>query len=142
MSRQNISITVDAVVFKKNGEEVGVLLVQRKNDPYKNLWALPGGFVEDRETLETAMERELKEEAGIKFIFFEQLQAFSKPDRDPRGRTITIAFAGYVGLDSNPKAADDAKDAKWFDLNQLPELAFDHKIIIDYAVSHFLPSLL
>lgn len=138
MKKQSINVTVDAVIFKVVKAETFVLLISRKNPPYQNQWALPGGFVENDEDLETAAKRELKEETGIEFTSCEQLYTFGKPDRDPRGRTISIAYVGFANASSEPKAADDAKEAKWFNLKDLPELAFDHREIINFAISRFL----
>lgn len=140
MSKQNIFVTVDTVVFLEQNNSTSVLLIERKNNPFKGLWALPGGFVEDDEDLETAAKRELKEETGIDLASCEQLYTFGEPGRDPRGRTISIAHVGFAKETDQPKAADDAQDAKWFDLTRLPELAFDHRGIINLAISHFLPN--
>ncbi len=140
MSGQNIFVTVDAVVFLEKNNSTSVLLIERKNQPFKGQWALPGGFVEDDEDLETAARRELKEETGIDLTSCKQLYSFGEPDRDPRGRTISIAHVGFAKERDEPKAADDAQDVKWFDLTSLPELAFDHREIINLAISRFLPN--
>lgn len=135
MSKQKIAITTDCVVFyKAPSEKFKVLLVQRENEPFKNDWALPGGFLEDEEQLEEGAKRELKEETGLEISEVHQFKAFGKPGRDPRGRTISIAFWGEVLSEEKVEGSDDAKDAKWFDLENLPELAFDHKQIIEFAV--------
>ncbi|APG59615.1 NUDIX domain-containing protein [Christiangramia salexigens] len=135
MSKNNIAVTVDSVIFCKTNNNFKVLLVQRKNEPYKDEWALPGGFVEENEDLETAAKRELKEETGLSIESMQQVQAFGKPNRDPRGHTISIAFLSRIYSEEKLKAADDAKDAKWFDLEKLPDmkLAFDHDEIINVA---------
>jgi 8-oxo-dGTP diphosphatase len=138
MSRQNIFLTVDAVVFCISEKQTLLLLIQRKNNPFKEQWALPGGFVEDDEDLETAALRELKEETGIILESCKQLYAFGKPGRDPRGRTISIAHVGFVTHKITPMADDDAGDARWFEIDNLPELAFDHRDIINLAISRFL----
>ncbi len=137
MRKQNIFVTVDAVVFQEVEKKVFLLLIQRKNLPFQNHWALPGGFVEDSEDLDTAVARELLEETGIIYSNFMQLKAFGKLGRDPRGRTISVAFAGFTDANAIPKGADDAKEAKWFDIKKLPKLAFDHDDIIAFAISHF-----
>ena len=138
MKKQSINVTVDAVVFKQRNADTFVLLISRKNAPFQNQWALPGGFVENDEDLETAVKRELKEETGIEYASCDQFYTFGKPGRDPRGRTISIAYVGFVTESSKPKAADDAIEAKWFNLRHLPELAFDHKEIINLAIFRFL----
>lgn len=129
------AVTVDAVVFRKKESDWEVLLIKRKNAPFEGYWALPGGFIDEEETLEQAVERELYEETSLKGVKLQQLKAFSNPYRDPRGRTIGIAF---VGILNNPnvevKANDDAKEVQWFSLDRLPELAFDHAEIIDCAI--------
>lgn len=95
---QNIKVTVDAVVFAYHGKELQVLLIQRKNDPFQGKWAIPGGFVEDDEDLDTAAARELEEETGIKVEQIQQFYTFGKPDRDPRGRAISVSY--YTQVDA------------------------------------------
>lgn len=132
--KQNIAVTVDSVIFCKT-DRFKVLLVQRKNDPFKDHWALPGGFLEEGEDLETGAKRELKEETGVEVDSMEQVRAFGTPGRDPRGPTVTIAFLSRIYCEEDLKPADDAKDARWFDLEKLPDmkLAFDHDEIIKVA---------
>jgi 8-oxo-dGTP diphosphatase len=111
-----------------------VLLIKRKFEPFKNQWALPGGLVNNDEPLEEAARRELKEETGIEVNNLEQFHAFGKPGRDPRNRVVSIAYTGLVSQkDHSLKADTDASEASWFNLNQLPELAFDHMDIIQKA---------
>lgn len=133
--RQEISITVDTVIFKpaENGEGQEVLLIQRKNDPYKDQWALPGGFLEKEEFLEDGAKRELEEETGLKIGAIEQIGVFDSPNRDPRGRTISVAYLGFAKASDRVKGTDDAKAAKWFKINKLPKLAFDHEQIMKKA---------
>ncbi len=128
-------ITVDCVVFGLDkSAELRVLLIQRAYDPYKNTWALPGGFVKEAEPLETAARRELKEETGVTNIFMEQLYTFGTPARDPRGRVISVAYFALINLEEHPPtAATDASDAQWFRLSELPKLAFDHADILALA---------
>lgn len=135
MAEKNISVTVDSVVFCNLKDHYKVLLIQRKNDPFKDQWALPGGFVEKDETLEEAAIRELKEETGIKVEYMEQVKAFGDPGRDPRGRVISVAFLSQVHCEEDLNPADDARDAKWVKLDSLPgmKLAFDHDEIINVA---------
>ncbi len=134
------AVTVDAVIFKlKKEEELNILLIERKNDPFKGMWALPGGFVDKEETLEACVVREVEEETGLKDIRFFQLEAFSEPDRDPRHRTITVAFWGFSKAgDASLRPGSDAVNARWFDLNHLPPLAFDHDKIIKKALKRAL----
>lgn len=135
MKQQKIAVTVDSVVFCKLKSKFKVLLIQRKNDPFKDQWALPGGFVDENEDLETAAIRELYEETGVKVSAMEQVQAFGDPGRDPRGHTISIAFLSRIFCEEDLNPADDAKDAKWFPIEKLHEmdLAFDHDEIINVA---------
>mgnify|MGYP006134588975 CR=1 FL=1 len=136
MATPNISLTVDAIVFGYEPKEgLSVLLVKRKYPPFKGRWAIPGGFVKEKESLEQAVERELEEETGVKVNYLEQLYSFGNPKRDPRSRIVTIAYYGLV-RNSNFElfAATDAEDAQWFHLNELPKLAFDHQRILDYAL--------
>lgn len=125
------AVSVDIVVLRRDASEV--LLIRRKNEPFAGLWALPGGFVDPDETLEQAAKRELEEETGIR-AKVEQLAAFSDPDRDPRGRTISVAFVARVAASRAVSAGDDAADAAWYPTSRLPRLAFDHRKIIRKAV--------
>ena len=138
-SKQNIDITTDALVFLPSGNSYQLLLIKRKNEPFKNQWAIPGGFVEDNETLEKAAIRELKEETDIDLKSMTKLDIFDAVDRDPRKRIVTVAFYKILDFDSEAKikASSDAEEAKWFDITQLPELAFDHALIIKKAVEKF-----
>lgn len=120
------ALTVDIAVFAKNKEGHEVLLICRKNDPFSGMWALPGGFVDMDETVESAASRELFEETNLSGIHLDQFHVFSEVDRDPRGRTVSVVFTGFLNESQEVKAKDDAKEARWFDLNKLPELAFDH----------------
>jgi 8-oxo-dGTP diphosphatase len=134
------AVTVDVVCFYPEADGVKVLLIRRGKDPFKDCWALPGGFVEMTEELESAARRELKEETGFDAAIMDQFYTFGWPDRDPRGRTISVAFLAWIdGSQAQACAAvhggDDAAEAKWFDLRELPALAFDHKQIIDKAMA-------
>ena len=130
-----IFVTVDAIVFRKITRHTEILLIQRGNNPFKDHWALPGGFVDENEDLSKAVVRELEEETGLKDIKFEQLHTFGKPGRDPRGHMISVAYIGWCQNNSTVKGSDDAKDAQWFAIEQLPALAFDHEDIIALAKS-------
>ena len=131
------SLTVDCIIFGlDDSSRLKVLLIQRANEPFIGAWALPGGFVDEDETLETAALRELKEETSVENVFIEQLFTFGDPGRDPRGRVVTVAYFALINLTQHRIAADtDAQDVKWFLLDELPELAFDHKIILDMAIN-------
>ncbi len=134
---QNIQVAVDAIVFGYSKEEgVSILLIRRKYDPYQGSWAIPGGFVLDDESLEDAVERELREETGVSINYLEQLYTFGKPDRDPRQRVISVSFFGLVKSAQfrQLKATTDAEDARWFSYKKLPKLAFDHKAILKLAI--------
>lgn len=137
MARQNISVTTDCVIFFRNDQESKVLLVKRKKDPFKDKWALPGGFLEDEEPLKHGAKRELEEETGLKIPNLKQLHTFGTPGRDPRGRTISITFWGEVDSEEKVKGNDDAAEAGWFNLNDLPELAFDHSEILKMGQKEF-----
>lgn len=130
------SVTVDCVIFGMDDSyDLRVLLIQRAHDPHAGSWALPGGFVDMGEDLETAARRELEEETGVTNVFIEQLFTFGAPERDPRGRVISIAYYALVNLVEHPvEPASDAQNAEWFNINDLPELAFDHKRILEMAV--------
>lgn len=129
------AVTTDCVVFTSNNDDHAILLIRRKDDPYKNFWALPGGFMQMDETAEECAKRELKEETGIRVSEIEQLHTFSAVDRDPRGRTISISFVAFVNASENRiTAGDDAGEAQWFRLDNLPSLAFDHEQILRMAV--------
>lgn len=122
------AVTVDAIILKQKSHEL--LLIQRKNDPFAGKWAFPGGFMEMDELLEKACQRELMEETGL---FVEQLTFFctcDAIDRDPRGRTLSCVYYSLVLDSSQVCGADDALCARWFSLDHLPELAFDHHLVI------------
>lgn len=130
------AVTTDSVVFGFDGVALNVLLIQRALEPYKNSWALPGGFMRpgDKDAQACAY-RELREETDVDEIYMEELGTFSRQDRDPRERVITIAFFALVVKDRyRIKAGDDASNAKWFLVTQLPDLAFDHRAIIALAL--------
>ncbi|MCJ7759245.1 MAG: NUDIX hydrolase [Gillisia sp.] len=135
MRKQNIAVTVDAVIFYRKADVLNVLLIKRKNEPFRDQWALPGGFLEEDEIMLEGAKRELEEETGLKIEKLQQIGAFGAPGRDPRGRTISIAFVGLIRTEAKVKASDDALEVKWFNLNDLPDLAFDHRAIISEANS-------
>lgn len=129
------SVTVDCAVFGLSDDQLKVLLIQRAHAPFAGRWALPGGFVDMEESLEASALRELEEETGLSKIYLEQLYTFGDCERDPRGRTISVAYFALVQTEAHkPNAADDACEAKWFSVDNLPKLAFDHSKILDCAL--------
>ncbi|MHC1704122.1 MAG: NUDIX domain-containing protein [Tenuifilaceae bacterium] len=129
-------VTVDALIFLKDSLHPvpEILLIKRKNDPFKGQYALPGGFPESDELLKDAAKRELLEETGLNGIELSQLLAFDKIGRDPRDRNICVAFYGHTTAEnSTVTGSDDAEQAGWYKINDLPPLAFDHTEIIDFA---------
>ena len=136
MLQQNLSLTVDAVVFGYDAKDgLSVLLIKRLYEPFKGEWAIPGGFLLAGESLEQAVERELKEETGITVNYLEQLYTYGNPDRDPRRHIVTVAYYGLIRRSKfELYASTDAEDAQWFNINNLPKLAFDHQTIFDDAL--------
>jgi 8-oxo-dGTP diphosphatase len=129
-------VSVDIAVFTFSGDKAKLLLIKRKNEPFKGRWALQGGFVEMDEELEDSAARELAEETGLKDVPLEQMHTFGDVGRDPRGRQITIVYMGIAKSGQDKiKAGDDAAEAKWFDIKKLPkDLAFDHNEIVKFAI--------
>jgi len=128
----------DAAVFGFFGGKAKVLLVNRKYEPFKGKWALPGGFVNIDEELDDAVARELAEETGLVGVPLEQIHTFGNVGRDPRGRVITVVFMGIETKGRNKlKAGDDAAKARWFDIENLPrDLAFDHNEVVKLAIGN------
>ncbi len=126
------AVTADCVVIAKENEPK-VLLIQRGNEPFKGYWAFPGGFMNMDETTEQCAVRELEEETGLKVTEIKQIGAYSKVDRDPRGRTVTVAYLAIIDKVENVKGLDDAAKAQWFPISDLPKLAFDHEEIMKDA---------
>ncbi|HQP05182.1 MAG: NUDIX hydrolase [Bacteroidales bacterium] len=122
-------VTVDMVVIASSHPR-SVLLIQRKNEPFAGKWALPGGFVDMDEPLEKAASRELLEETGLSLANLEQFKAYGDVYRDPRGRNIAVVFYSIIPEEKAVTGSDDAAEARWFDVTDLPELAFDHNRII------------
>lgn len=133
------AVTVDCVIFGYDHHlqetDLKILLIRRKIEPFKEKWALPGGFVHETETLEEAAKRELREETGLSNVYLEQLYTFGEIERDPRGRVISVAYFALVSLEYYEiHASTDADTAEWFSFRKLPALAFDHKHIVKVAI--------
>ena len=128
------AVTADCIVVTKEAEPK-VLLIQRGNPPFKGAWAFPGGFMDTNETTEECAIRELEEETGLRLSKIQQIGAYSKVDRDPRGRTVTVAYLAIVDEPVTVTGQDDAAQAEWFPIDALPPLAFDHEDIMRDAIS-------
>lgn len=130
------ALTVDIILFAKKIDALSILLIQRKHPPFKGMWAFPGGFVDMDETLVHAAIRELEEETGISGVKLEQFYTFDAINRDPRQRIISVVFVGVLNSEPGIKAGDDAREAKWFGTEELPQLAFDHDEILKKALKN------
>jgi len=130
------AVTADSIVITKEVEPK-VLLIERGDEPFKGCWAFPGGFMNMDETTEQCAIRELEEETGLKVSEVHQIGAYSKVDRDPRGRTITVAYLAIIDAPMDVSGQDDAAKAEWWPLSTLPELAFDHYDIMRDAVKKY-----
>ena len=128
------AVTADCIVITKEAD-AKVLLIQRGDDPYKGCWAFPGGFMNMDETTEQCAIRELEEETGMKVTGLHQIGAYSKVDRDPRGRTVTVAYLVVIDKPLPVIGQDDAAQAEWWTLSSLPKLAFDHDDIMADAIA-------
>ena len=129
------SLATDCVIFGFDGGSLKLLLTEREKEPFKNKWALPGGFVHMDETTDACAERILKEKAGVKNVFVEQLYTFSDPDRDPRERVVSVSYFALVNKHQYELVAGrDTLKAEWFELTDLPKLAFDHSKIVKMAI--------
>lgn len=135
------ALTADVVLLAPSDGDLQVLLIQRDKPPFRGAWALPGGFVKVGESPKEAARRELEEETGIRDIPLEQLRVFGDPGRDPRGHVVTVVYLGLLGLDWPPdqrprhvEAGSDAAEARWWPIDNLPALAFDHADILAYAL--------
>jgi len=127
------ALTVDVALIKEGRDGPEILLIERDHPPFAGHWALPGGFVDEYEPLEAAARRELFEETGLEPPTLQQLGAFGDPGRDPRGWTVTVVFWTRITSDVTPRAGDDAAAARWWPLDALPPLAFDHADIVRRA---------
>ena len=129
------ALTADAVVFTILRDQLHLLLVQRGGEPFKGCWALPGGFCQEEERSEECALRELVEETGVRDIWMEQLKTFDAPRRDPRGWVVSVAYFALIdGTKVRLTGATDASDARWWSIDDLPGLAFDHRKIVAYAL--------
>jgi 8-oxo-dGTP diphosphatase len=129
-----VFVTVDIVIFALRDDDLQVLLIKRKYPPFENTWAIPGGFVQARESLEDAAARELFEETGVRGVHIEQLYTFGTVNRDPRGRMITVAYIALVPKPLAVQAGSDTTDAQWKSVYELPTMGFDHDEIVRYAL--------
>jgi len=131
------AVTADIIVTDFRDSPGKILLIQRKHEPFKEMWALPGGFMNMDETLEEAARRELREETGIEANRLVKFDTYDRPGRDPRRRTVTQVFTlAWRPELGRPAAGDDAKEERWFGIHQLPPLAFDHdEVIVDFLQS-------
>ena len=127
-------VTTDCLIFRKIENRWHILLIERANEPFRGCWALPGGFVEVDESLDVGAARELQEETGLTHVTLHQLYAFGDVHRDPRHRTISVAYWGIDNSEQEAKGSDDAAQAQWFALNELPPLAFDHDAMLSLAL--------
>lgn len=128
------AVTTDCVIFCFDKKDLNVLLVKRGVEPYKDSWAFPGGFLRMDESAEECALRELKEETNLTPVHIEQFHTFTKVDRDPRERVITIAYFALIKK-SDVIGGDDASEAQWFKVKDIPQLAFDHDFILSKALT-------
>jgi 8-oxo-dGTP diphosphatase len=130
MTARHPAVSADTILFSLDAGVLRVLLVRRPRAPFAGAWALPGGFVGVDESLEEAASRILASKAGLHDVYLEQLYTFGDPDRDPRGRVVTVAYIALV----RPGGEAPGPDAAWVPTDALPRLAFDHRRILDYAL--------
>ena len=129
-------VTVDLVLFTVNEDQLKVMLVRRAETPFQGIWSLPGGFLLENESLDSAAQRVLHEKTGVSEVYMEQLYTFGDPQRDPRSRVITVAYIALIPWQSLPQPeSEKITDLTWSSVDTLPKLAFDHKQILTYAVA-------
>jgi 8-oxo-dGTP diphosphatase len=129
------AVTADVVPLAWRAGRLAVLLVRRGRPPFLGMWAMPGGFLDEHEQAEACARRELAEETGIRHVRLDFLSAYDRPDRDPRGRTITLAYVGLVAPCQEAAAGDDAAETAWHDPLTPPDLAFDHSEMLSDALA-------
>ncbi len=134
-SKRAPMLTVDVVALASGDQAPRVLLVQRGRAPFEGSWALPGGFVDEGERVAEAAPRELFEETGLRAGALELLGVYDTPGRDPRGWTVSIVYIGRFESEAEIAGGDDASDARWFAVDSLPDLAFDHELILADALA-------
>ena len=133
---ETLGVTVDLVLFTVNENRLKVMLVKRAEEPFRDDWSLPGGFIKKGESLDDAAQRVLIEKTGVNDVYMEQLYTFGEPKRDPRSRVITVAYIALIPWQSLPQPeSNKVTDLTWLPVDHLPKLAFDHKAIIGYAVT-------
>ncbi|MCG8582890.1 MAG: NUDIX hydrolase [Bacteroidales bacterium] len=130
------AVTTDVILLAMEPDPQ-VLLIKRANEPFKDSWALPGGFVDMDEDLPVAALRELHEETGISGVSIQQFKTYGAVNRDPRHRTISIVYTSVIGAPLKAVGMDDAAEARWFKVSELPPLAFDHQLIMEEAILSF-----
>ncbi len=129
------ALTVDCIIFGFDGQNLKVMLIQRKSEPFAKMWALPGAFIDEAESLESCAERVLMKECNISGVYLEQLFTFGNPARDPRERVISVAYMGLVKTaDFELIAGNDELQIEWRDVKEIPDLAFDHQQILQTAI--------
>jgi len=131
--KNRILVAIDCIIFGFDGQQLKLLLIKRGFEPEKGNWSLMGGFVQQNESLEEAVARVLKELTGLDGMYMEQLFAFGEPLRDPKERTISIAYFTLIDILEYEKQITDAYHAEWFPLSKVPELIFDHQQIVEMA---------
>jgi 8-oxo-dGTP diphosphatase len=133
-AKHHLRMAADICVFRKKDSLLHILLIKRLKDPYKDLWALPGGRLESNESLDQCAVRELLEETGLTPVRIHHFSNFSSPDRDPRERTVSATYIAFVAGDAEAVHGSDAIQAAWFPVSSIPKLAFDHEDIIDICL--------
>ncbi len=135
MEHNHSSVTIDVAILTVKDDDLKILLVKKNSEPFRNMWALPGGFIKMNESLEESAKRSLFEETGVRDVYLEQLYSLGDPKRDPRGRIITVAYFALINSDKiKLQAATGVSGVQWCSVKHLPKLAFDHEKIVSYAL--------